>query len=582
MSEPSAGEGSDPSDHEARRKARQKSSPLGRLTARVRESVAKSGRIFLLGLVIACGVEVVVDLSSTLHEINVLRTRMRDRGTSYVAILSRSCVGPLERKDSASLASMSQGVFDDEDVLLVRFVGADGALLHEHLDDEQAKAFLGKKGEDFRTFYAHQLSRDVDGVLRDLVAHRQRMEKSRYRDFVQAYNDFLDGVAARFVGKKPSKDNPLVVYQDRLYDKARRHDATATWAIGLVVGADQKPVGAIVVAFSMERTNAAIARKYLQGAGMIAFFVALILIQNVSARRDKLRLLDLEARQGHARRAVAADLPEPRADEAFSAAGAIDQSPVAVDGAVFDVAVGSAGLEVLVLDPDGDGIDAVAVALHALRAHRARGAFVGSPLDAVTAIGADVAGIPLSRPIGVVLVRVDRAGVVEGLATRFGGARIVVDGVAQPLDEETIDPVDHVLAPLRSLRGALPEGALLVIGGAEAPGAAIDEDEVTKLVKTTTSVATTVATTVASTAVSVVVKPTARAKAEPPAPLDVDALAGFVARAAGEHVGRPVADLAHDAATWARGNFRALVSRDISVVVAERLRPVEAKDDEVG
>lgn len=543
---------------------------MGRLAARVRESVAKSGRIFLLGLVVACGVEVVVDLSSTLREVNVLRTRMRDRGTSYVAILSRSCVGPLERKDSAELAAMSQGVFDDEDVVMVRFVGADGALLHEHVDEAQATAFQGSKGEEFRAYYAHQLGRDLDGVLRDLANHRQRMEKSRYRDFVQSYNDFVDGVAAKFTTKKPSKDNPLVVYQDRLYDKHKRHDGSSTWAVGLVVDANKKPVGAILVAFSMERTNTAIARKYLQGVGMIAFFVALILIQNVSARRDKLRLLDLEARQGHARRAIAQGLPEPKKDARFAAAGAVDQSPIAVDGSVYDLSITDGGLEILLLDPDGDGIDAAAIALHALRVHRERGAFVGTVLDTVTAIGADVAEIPLSRPIGIVVVRVDVEGVVEGLATRFGGARVVADGKVVALAEEPEEQApERILPPLRSLGGVLPVGGLLVVGGGDAPGAAIDEDEITKLVRSTTSVATSVASTVASTAARVVVKPSAKAKvAEVPEPIDLDALAAFVARA---ESGRAVEDLAHDAATWARGNFRALVGRDLSVVVVQRL-----------
>ncbi|MBK7398148.1 MAG: hypothetical protein IPJ34_18080 [Myxococcales bacterium] len=195
---------------------------------------------------------------------------------------------------------------------------------------------------------------------------------------------------------------------------------------------------------------------------------------------------------------------------------------------------------------------------------------MGTVLDTVTAIGADVAEIPLSRPIGIVVVRVDVEGVVEGLATRFGGARVVADGKVVALAEEPEEQApERILPPLRSLGGVLPVGGLLVVGGGDAPGAAIDEDEITKLVRSTTSVATSVASTVASTAARVVVKPSAKAKvAEVPEPIDLDALAAFVARA---ESGRAVEDLAHDAATWARGNFRALVGRDLSVVVVQRL-----------
>ena len=50
-------------------------------------------------------------------------------------------------------------------------------------------------------------------------------------------------------------------------------------------------VGAVLVAFDMARTNRAVRNKYIKGLAIILFFVGLIVFQNVTGRRDKLRLL---------------------------------------------------------------------------------------------------------------------------------------------------------------------------------------------------------------------------------------------------------------------------------------------------
>ena len=44
---------------------------------RLADRLAQSSHVFLLGLVIACGVEVLVDWNQTLFEVNVLRDQVR-------------------------------------------------------------------------------------------------------------------------------------------------------------------------------------------------------------------------------------------------------------------------------------------------------------------------------------------------------------------------------------------------------------------------------------------------------------------------------------------------------------------------
>jgi hypothetical protein len=98
-----------------------------------------------------------------------------------------------------------------------------------------------------------------------------------------------------------------IVYQDRLRDEHRNRDDTVTWALAPLIqesAAGSRQVGAVLVAFDMTRINSAVRTKYLKGLGMIVFFVALILLQNISGRRDKLRLLDVGRRYAVAKQAL--------------------------------------------------------------------------------------------------------------------------------------------------------------------------------------------------------------------------------------------------------------------------------------
>lgn len=417
--------------------------------------------MFLIGVVIACGIEVLVDWNATLFQINVLRERMRDRGFNYVGILGKSSATPLVARDTPGLATLTAGLFDDQDVVFVRFTAPDGAVVFEQVDDEYQK----KRGIDFRQYYASQLARDVDGILNDPEGLRQRMAASRYRDFAQRWNDTVDGIVVRFTGPPKVHAAGNVLYQDRLRTPSKERDEAVTYALGALRDPkDNKPIGALVIAFSMDRTNAEIRAKYLKGLGMVVFFVGLILVQNVVSRRDKLRLLDLEARYGKAKEALRNAFGTPVAKGPLQFAAAVDQAAGAVDGMAWDGAETEDGVEIALIDPDGDGIDAAAVGLHALRTIRERRAErTGSLLEELTAIGAAVLAIPLTRPVGVLLARIGRDGRIEAIASPIGDLRVLAGDELRALERTAIETTpEGVVGPLVTLSGELPNGALLV------------------------------------------------------------------------------------------------------------------------
>src|SRR5207253_7476198 len=113
------------------RKAPSKSrSPSREKLTQWRERLARSSRFFLIGLIVACGIEVLIDWNATLFEINVLRDRMRERGYNYAGILAKSTVAPLAARDPNTLATLSSGLFDDADIAFVRFNAPDGTIVY--------------------------------------------------------------------------------------------------------------------------------------------------------------------------------------------------------------------------------------------------------------------------------------------------------------------------------------------------------------------------------------------------------------------------------------------------------------------
>lgn len=515
------------------------------------DSLARSSRVFLITVLVACGVEVLVDWNQTLFEINVLRDHIRQKGVNYAGLLNRAAVEPLRARDRTALARLTAGILDDEDAVYVRITDAQRGVVFEEMDEpyEADRMRLGRGA--FRVQYAQLMERDLRGVTENLEGFKRRLANSRYRDFPQLWTDAMNRIIVRFVPPPPQPAARAgIVYQDRLRDEHRQRDDRITWALARIE-TDGQLVGAVLVAFDMTRTNAAVRMKFLKGLGMVLFFVALILVQNVLSRRDKLRLLDIERRYAHAKEVLRAALPRTAIEVpelGLTIRGALEQARGAVDGLVWDARVEAGATTLLLVDPDGDGIDAAAIALHILRVFRGRGASTNKESDAASAtdpehglleefaaLGAATHDIPLTRPIGVLLLRVVAGGRFAGLASRIAALHIVPGEGASlarvPLQTQEGAVPDGIVGPITTFGGELASGSALLCAcaGKGRRDALIDGESLARYILRT------------------------RARAAP---------------GADSPPGSPLA--VEDAAIWARGKNSALIDNDIAVITIQR------------
>ena len=193
-------------------------SRLAVLRARIRARLSHSSHVFLLGLLVACGIEVVVDWNSTLFEINVLRDGMRQRGLNYSRILANAAVDPMLSFDPEALDRLCEGLFHDEDVVFVRFTDQQGTVMLDRLRDKYGARFAKRRKLPFADYYASQMRRDIGGILADPEMLAQRMASSRHRDFVQAWNDLIERLERRLGqaagdGTHGDRSQPLAVGQ---------------------------------------------------------------------------------------------------------------------------------------------------------------------------------------------------------------------------------------------------------------------------------------------------------------------------------------------------------------------------------
>ncbi len=491
------------------------------------DRIARSSRVFLLGLVVACGVEVLIDWNQTFNEINQLRDQIRQKGVHYAGLVQRAAIEDVHTRDVTQLKRLSTGILDDEDAMYVRITDETGTVLYEQPKDVWTSA---------KSHYEHWMHRDTKGVLDDPDTFQRRLADSRYRDAPQIWAETIAIISAMVSGPKPPPLRAgLLVYQDRLRDDNHQRDNKTTWMIGTITDAG-KNIGSVLVAFDMDRTNKSVRGKYYKGFGMVVFFVALILVQNVIGRRDKLRLLDLEARYASAKAALREGLPKsPISTESLTVDAALEQAQGPVDGMVYDACViGEGKVRVLVVDPDGDGIDAAAIALHMLKTFRARRKVDGtvSLADELTALGAATDDIPLTRPINVVLLDVADNGAFDAIHGDLATLHVLdASATAIEPEEQKGDPPPGVVGPLFRSAGMLPMGAtLLVAAGGTDSGPIAKAQGSKKEVR-----------------------------------IDATALVRFALRSKG-------CFNATDAATWTRGKSGALSADDIVIVGITRAK----------
>jgi hypothetical protein len=262
---------------------------------RIMARLSRSAGFFVTILLVLCAVEVAVDWNSTLYEINVLRAQLKEKAENYADLLRKAAEPAILAYDADELERLSAGVFDDDDLVYVRFTDLLGNTLFDRLRPDYARAFAGHRHETFRDHYRRPMTRDTAGIADDPIGLQERMQRSRHRDFIQAFTDGENALLQRFSAPPQKPIEPRVLYQDRLADADGTRDADTSYSVGAVTAPDGEVYGVVLVAFRHDKLNHAVNNKLLKGLGMVVFFVGLILVQNLSSRKSKLRLMELEA-----------------------------------------------------------------------------------------------------------------------------------------------------------------------------------------------------------------------------------------------------------------------------------------------
>lgn len=432
---------------------------LTRLAARLE----RSQHVFLAGLALAFAVEIAVDWNSTFYEVNVLRAQLRDKASHIGEILRLAARDPLVARDASKLDQLTRRVLEDDEVIYVRVTDGSGAPLVE-------------SGAPIAARYKKQIHRDVSGMLADPTGLRQRIAQSRHRDVFQTVTDGEDALLRKFAGAavEPAGGG-AVAYQDRLYDEATRvEDRTVTWALAIVDGAPgEKPAGLLLIALKTDKLNAQIRKKLFKGGAVTLFFLGVILVQQVSSRRAKLRLLSLRDALAAARSAISAALADaPPALAGLDGALAFEQAE-RLGGTVYDFATDgkSRAFDFFLAAPEGSGIDVAFASVFVRDEERRlrRELADASPEPLLAALAAEYAAAPIHRRLDVALFRVDldRAevtGVVGGMdpPTVLDRAGAAIAPTLEPLGETAIDG-SLVEPPVRRFRLPFPERATLIL-----------------------------------------------------------------------------------------------------------------------
>ncbi len=436
------------------------------LSARLR----RSGRVFFLTLTVACGIEVLIDAHVTLDHINVARAALRQKGRDYVSILRRAARDAVEQGKESELADLVDPFFDDPEVAFVQFRNLGSTVLYEKLCPMYESWFTERHKRPFRDIYRKQMQRDMHEILTDPHGLMTRYHFSRHRDLFQKLTTLEHDLAESVFPSPPARatrERPALFYQDRIKDEHGDPDKYLTWAVGAVYGDDdEQKLGSVLIGFDTRRTTAQVREKLFQGLAVVAFFVGLIVVQGVLSRRSRLRLLELEAAEDAARRAIRAEIPD--------AAPVLPGYDLDVElvvgkrlgGATYTFAQLESGLELLLVLPEKGGVEGAvsAVALVELYREMVKAETVAERFaELITGYSHHA----LRRRCALVLLRVGD-GRVEGISAGLRAPAIMgadlADASPTPASPLPLPPEQAELLsqPPRPFHAALPAGAGLL------------------------------------------------------------------------------------------------------------------------
>lgn len=432
--------------------------------ARISARVARSRRVFLLGMIIACGVEAVTDWNTALKDINTLRGNVRAKATSYATFLRKPALDALQTSNLGELRSNIDAGFEDDETVYVALFDHDGHPVTVAIRPEYQPVFTSRK-----QFLERLMARDVTGMLHAPEAYKRRVANSRYRDFAQWWTDTLARLTRSLVTQGPPSGRfDLMLYQDRVRDENRQRDETMTWEVSVLRDDAGQNLGALLIGFDVRRVNDMVGSRYLKCLALTAFFVALIVLQRITSRRDQLEMLEVQRRYAVAKNELVEATPKGLTKyPKLLVAGAVDQATRLVDGMLWGVKQSAGRILVAVVDPDGDGIQAAVVGLHVLKAFHACREELGADLDRATELlGAAAMEVPLSSEIALSLLSIDpESGEFEARLNPCSELRLVERNATETPRLETAEPRPGVLGPVRACSGCLPDGALLLLAG---------------------------------------------------------------------------------------------------------------------
>lgn len=439
--------------------ARKRKSKLSQWVDRIADRLGKSSKFFLVVLLVLCVIEVLVDWNATLYEINVLRAALRQKGENYADLLRKASENALLAYDWAELERLSAGVFEDPEVVYVRFTDVLGNVLYDRLRGDYRA-----HGREFRRYYLRVMDRDTSGLIADPALLKKRIDESRHADFIQRFTNFENRLIARLSGPPSGKPEPppRALYQDRLSDR------DLSYALGAITAPDGETTGVVIVAFDNDGLNAGTRKKLWKGLAITLFFVALILVQNILSRRGKLRLIQLEAALAAARGAIKNALPSAPEVPGFDVGVALVQAD-GVGGTIWDTRKTASGeTEILIASPEGSGVDAAfaSVVLRDLYRELIReGRLPDDPAGIATTLVTAYEASPLGRAMELAIVRLAPNRKVYGVAAGIAAPRPIGDGPPPTLSDTDGSNSPRLRSALHTFDGTLATGLVLFHDG---------------------------------------------------------------------------------------------------------------------
>lgn len=312
-----------------------------------------NARLFVLVVVAACAVEILLGWNAFFKEVSVIRGRLREKGCSYAGVLSRAVLPALLAYDWDRMELLAGQMLDDSDVVALRFYDTRGQLVFHR--GRSSKDTLPSAPLPLQGFTA-RWDRNARRIVSDPLVGLSLAREETRRDLIQSYNDLLADVKTRFgAASEPGKRSAAEgYYQDRL---SPPEDGLA-YALHPVRDKLGRVWGAVCIAFSLDRVHEEIHGSFMSNLAMTLFFVALVAVNQILTRREKLQTRAMADEIAEAKRFFQTLLPPPPPPTAGFALDASHLQASHMGGGFWAAAPRKEGLDLFVANGSTAGLAA--------------------------------------------------------------------------------------------------------------------------------------------------------------------------------------------------------------------------------